>query len=50
MSHKRVFDLFAIFEIFGSGGGIPPEVLNWILSTGFWRDTGVWDDTANWID
>ena len=23
---------------------------NWLLSTGFWRDSAAWDDSASWID
>ena len=31
-------------------GQFAQNVINWILSTGFWDDNGVWDDAANWID
>jgi len=23
---------------------------NWILATGFWRDSGIWEDDKIWID
>lgn len=27
-----------------------PSISNWILATGFWRDTGEWIDTEIWND
>jgi hypothetical protein len=34
----------------GWGAGEPPPQDDWVMWTGFWRDTGIWIDTATWND
>jgi hypothetical protein len=34
----------------GWESGEPPPQSDWVMWTGFWRDTGFWIDTATWND